>query len=81
MLKLKCGIQCFTYHNVDGNVIDIFSEMLTPSEINTFNTNCRVAACTSTIIVTEEDINKLFTFKSKADLETDNLSEVLEWCE
>jgi hypothetical protein len=79
MLKLKSGIQCFTYQNVDGNVIDIFSEMLTPSEINTFNTNCRVAVDSSTIIVTEEDINKLFKFKSEEDLGADNLSEVLEW--
>jgi hypothetical protein len=76
MLKLKDGIQCFTYQNVDGNVIDIFSQMLTPSEINTFN---RVAVDSSTIIVTEEDINKLFKFKSEEDLGADNLSEVLEW--
>jgi hypothetical protein len=78
MIKLKSGIQCFTYQHVDGNVIDVFGEMLTPSEINTFN---RVAVDSSTIIVTEEDINKLFAFKSKANLEADNLSEVLEWCE
>ena len=76
MLKLKDGIQCFTYQNVDGNVIDVFGQMLTPSEINTFN---RVAVDSSTIIVTEEDINKLFKFKSEEDLGADNLSEVLEW--
>jgi hypothetical protein len=76
MLKLKDGIQCFTYQNVDGNVIDVFGQMLTPSEINTFN---RVAVGSSTIIVTEEDINKLFKFKSEEDLGADNLSEVLEW--
>jgi hypothetical protein len=76
MLKIKDGIQCFTYQNVDGNVIDVFGQMLTPSEINTFN---RVAVDSSTIIVTEEDINKLFKFKSEEDLGADNLSEVLEW--
>jgi hypothetical protein len=76
MLKLKSGVQCFTYQNVDGNVIDVFSEMLTPSEINTFN---RVAVDSSTIIVTKDDINKLFKFKNKKALENDNLNEVLEW--
>jgi hypothetical protein len=78
MVKLKNGVTGFTYDSEYGNVQKIFTQPLTEKEIKLINE----VICDDDILFTDnEDINSMFEFDCKEDLEKDveGLNEVLEW--
>ena len=80
MVKLKNGVTGFTYDSEYGNVQEIFNQPLTEKEIKLIN---KVLSEDDVLFTDNEDINSMFEFDCKEDLENDveGLNEVLEWVE
>ena len=80
MVKLKNGVTGFTYDSEYGNVQKIFNQPLTENEIKLIN---KVLSEDDVLFTDNEDINSMFEFDCKEDLENDveGLNEVLEWVE
>ena len=78
MVKLKNGVTGFTYDSEYGNVQEIFTQPLTEKEIKLIE---RVLSEDDVLFTDNEDINSMFEFECKEDLEKDveGLNEVLEW--
>ena len=78
MVKLKNGVTGFTYDSEYGNVQKIFNQPLTENEIKLIN---EVLSEDDVLFTDNEDINSMFEFECKEDLENDveGLNEVLEW--
>ena len=80
MVKLKNGVTGFTYDSEYGNVQKIFNQPLTENEIKLIN---EVLSEDDVLFTDNEDINSMFEFECREDLENDveGLNEVLEWVE
>ena len=78
MVKLKENVFGFTYDSEYGNVQKIFTQPLTEKEIKLIN---KVLSEDDVLFTDNEDINSMFEFDCKEDLESDveGLNEVLEW--
>jgi hypothetical protein len=78
MVKLKENVFGFTYDSEYGNVQKIFTQPLTEKEIKLIN---EVLSEYDVLFTDNEDINSMFEFDCKEDLESDveGLNEVLEW--
>ena len=78
MVKLKENVFGFTYDSEYGNVQKIFTQPLTENEIKLVN---KVLSEDDVLFTDNEDINSMFEFDCKEDLESDveGLNEVLEW--
>lgn len=78
MVKLKENVFGFTYDSEYGNVQKIFTQPLTKKEIKLIN---EVLSEDDVLFTDNEDINSMFEFDCKEDLESDveGLNEVLEW--
>jgi hypothetical protein len=78
MVKLKNRVTGFTYDSEYGNVQEIFNQPLTEKEIKLIN---KVLSEDDILFTDNEDINSMFEFECKEDLERDveGLNEVLEW--
>jgi hypothetical protein len=78
MVKLKEGVTGFTYDSCYGNVQEIFTEPLTEKEIKLID---KVLGEDDVLFTNNEDINDMFEFDCREDLENDveGLNEVLEW--
>ena len=78
MVKLKENVFGFTYDSEYGNVQKIFTQPLTKNEIKLVN---KVLSEDDVLFTDNEDINSMFEFDCKEDLESDveGLNEVLEW--
>ena len=78
MVKLKNEVTGFIYDSEYGNVQKIFTESLTEKEIKLIN---EVLSEDDVLFTDNEDINSMFEFDCKEDLESDveGLNEVLEW--
>ena len=78
MVKLKNGVTGFIYDSEYGNVQKIFTEPLTEKEIKLIS---KVLSEDDVLFTDNEDINDMFEFDCKEDLENDveGLNEVLEW--
>ena len=80
MVKLKNEVTGFIYDSEYGNVQKIFTEPLTEKEIKLIN---KVLSEDDVLFTDNSDINSMFEFDCKEDLESDveGLNEVLEWVE
>ena len=78
MVKLKNGVTGFTYDSCYGNVQEIFTQPLTENEVKLIN---KVLSEDDILFTDNEDINSMFEFDCKEDLEKDveGLNEVIEW--
>ena len=78
MVKLKNGVTGFTYDSCYGNVQEIFTQPLTEKEVKLIN---KVLSEDDILFTDNEDINSMFEFDCREDLEKDveGLNEVIEW--
>ena len=80
MVRLKNGVSGFIYDSEYGEVVKIYKQPLSEEKIETIN---EVLSEDDILFTDNEDLNDMFEFDCKEDLEKDveNLNEVLEWVE
>ena len=76
MVRLKNGVTGFIYDSVYGSVKTVLTKPISELNLVWGEDDDRV-------LIVNENVNDLFEFRSKNDLENDveGLSEVLEWVE
>jgi hypothetical protein len=76
-IKLKDNVFGFTWNFADGEVGEVFTEQLTPKEIQLM---CRVMGEDICLILDDTDIELVFgeSIETRGDLEEMELAEVME---
>jgi hypothetical protein len=80
MVKLKNGVTGFIYESCHGYIKEVFNQSLTENEMKLID---KVINKSDVLFTGNDDINSMFEFECKEDLERDveGLNEVLEWVE